>query len=46
MHKLADHQDDKDAAAVSDKVYTDIEELKKATHRIPRREKVSLDYMI
>ena len=31
MHKLADYKDKKDAVAVSDKVYNDIEELKKAT---------------
>ena len=31
MRKLADHKDDKDAHAVSDTVYNDLEELKKLT---------------
>ena len=36
MHKLADYKDKKDAVAVSDKVYNDIEELKKATTPDPK----------
>ena len=31
MHKLADYKDQKDAVAVSDTIYTDLEELKKDT---------------
>ena len=46
MHKLADYKDKKDAVAVSDKVYNDIEELKKATTPDRRQERVRSDCMI
>ena len=36
MQKLADHQDDKDAVPVSDKVYNDIEEIRKLTEPDPK----------
>jgi DNA-directed RNA polymerase subunit beta' len=42
MHKLADHQNEKDAVAVSDTVYTDIEELKKLTTPDPETGKSEL----
>ncbi len=42
MQKLADHQDDKDAVPVSDKVYNDIEELKKLVETDPETGKSEL----
>ena len=45
MHKLADYQGQKGAAAVSDKIYTDIEELRQQQLRIQRPERVRSAYM-
>ncbi len=42
MHKLADHKDDKNVKAVSDKIYNDLDELKKLTTPDPTTGKSEL----